>query len=69
MAWDDQPDATSHQKLHTLSTVHKGDMSKAPLHSIMATAPLDLLHVNFTGIEITLEPNQSLMSWYSKTTS
>ena len=25
----------------------------------MATAPLDLLHVDFTSIEITLEPNQS----------
>ena len=25
----------------------------------MATAPLDLLHVNFTSIETTLEPNQS----------
>ena len=25
----------------------------------MATAPLDLLHVDFTGIKTTLEPNQS----------
>ena len=25
----------------------------------MATAPLDLLHVDFTSIETTLEPNQS----------
>ena len=38
---------------------HKGSLSKAPLHSIMATAPLDLLHVNLTSIETTLEPNQS----------
>ena len=34
-------------------------MSKAPLHPIMATAPLDLLHVDFTSIETTLELNQS----------
>ena len=32
---------------------------KAPLHPIMATAPLDLLHVDFTSIETTLELNQS----------
>ena len=34
-------------------------LSKAPLHPIMATAPLDLLHVDFTSIETTLELNQS----------
>ena len=38
---------------------HEGSLSKAPLHPIMATAPLDLLHVNFTSIETTLELNQS----------
>ena len=32
---------------------------KAPLCPIVATAPLDLLHVDFTSIETTLEPNQS----------
>ena len=58
MAWDDHPDATSHQKLHTLSTA-QGWSAKAPLHPIMATAPLDLLHVDFTSIETTFEPNQS----------
>ena len=26
---------------------HEGGLSKAPLHPIMATAPLDLLHVDF----------------------
>ena len=30
-----------------------------PLHPIVATAHLDLLHVDFTSIETTLEPNQS----------
>ena len=38
---------------------HEGSLPKAPLHPIMATAPLDLLHVDFTSIETTLEPNQS----------
>ena len=32
---------------------------RAPLHPIMATAPLDLLHVDFTSIETTLELNKS----------
>ena len=38
---------------------HEGSLPKAPLHPIMATALLDLLHVDFTSIETTLEPNQS----------
>ena len=38
---------------------HEGSLHKAPLHPIVATAPLDLLHVDFTSIETTLEPNQS----------
>ena len=37
---------------------YEGGFPKAPLHSIVATAPLDLLHVDFTSIETTLEPNQ-----------
>ena len=38
---------------------YEGNDPKAPLHPIMATAPLDLLYVNFTSIETTLEPKQS----------
>ena len=38
---------------------HESSLSKAPLHPIMATAPLDLLHVDFTSREMTLELNQS----------
>ena len=38
---------------------HQGGLPMAPLHPIMATAPLDLLHVDFTSMETTLEPNQS----------
>ena len=36
-----------------------GGILKAPLCPIVATAPLDLLHVDFTSIETTLELNQS----------
>ena len=38
---------------------HEGILLKAHLHPIMASGPLDLLHVDFTNIETTLEPNQS----------
>ena len=38
---------------------YEGGFSKAPLCPTVATAPLDLLHVDFTSIETTLEPNQS----------
>ena len=37
---------------------HKGNLPKVPLHPIVATAPLDLLHVDFTSIEITMELNK-----------
>ena len=38
---------------------HEGGLSKAPLHPIIATTPLDLLHVDFTSIDMTLELNKS----------
>ena len=38
---------------------YEGGFPKAPLCPTVATAPLDLLHVAFTSIETTLEPNQS----------
>ena len=37
---------------------HEGNESKAPLHQIVATAPLDLLYVDFTSIEMTMELNR-----------
>ena len=46
-------------KTCTCCLQHEGSLSKAPLHPIVATAPLDLLHVDFTSIETTLELNQS----------
>ena len=38
---------------------YEGGFPKAPLCPIVATAPMDLLHIDFTSIENTLEPNQS----------
>ena len=38
---------------------YEGSTPKAPLCPIVATAPLDLLHVDFTSLETTLELNQS----------
>ena len=38
---------------------YKGGLSKASLHPIIATSPLDLLHIDFTSIETTLELNKS----------
>ena len=37
---------------------YEGGIPKAPLCPIVAMAPLDLLHVDFTSIETTLELNQ-----------
>ena len=38
---------------------YEGSTPKAPLYPIVPTAPLDLLHIDFTSIESTLELNQS----------
>ena len=43
----------------THSLQYEGSLPQMPLHPIMATAPLDLLHVDFTSIKTTLVPNQS----------
>ena len=51
---------------------YEGGTPKAPLCPIVATTPLDLLHVDFTSIETTMELDQSpklLTSWFSKTIS
>ena len=37
---------------------HEGNLSKVPLHPIVSIAPMDLLHVDFTSIEMTMEPNR-----------
>ena len=60
VARNDQSDAAIHQDLHAHCLQHEGSLSKAPLHPIMVTTPLDLLHVDFTSIETTLELNKSL---------
>ena len=38
---------------------YEGNTPKAPLCPIVATAPLDLLHVDFTSIETTMELDKS----------
>ena len=38
---------------------HEGNLSKVPLHLIVATTPVDLLHVDFTSIETTHELNRT----------
>ena len=38
---------------------YEGSTSKAPLCPIVATAAMDLLHVNFTSIETTMEQDES----------
>ena len=45
-------------RAYTHCLQYEGGIPKAPLCPIVATAPLDLLHVDFTCIETTLEPNQ-----------
>ena len=37
---------------------HKGTQEKAPLQAILVTSPLELLRVDFTGIEMTMELDQ-----------
>ena len=37
---------------------HEGKLSMVPLHLIVSTAPMDLLHIDFTRIMMTMEPNR-----------
>ena len=37
---------------------HEGKLSKVSLHPIVSTTPMDVLHVDFTSIEMTMEPNR-----------
>ena len=37
---------------------YEGDLPKVPLHPILATTPLHLLHIDFTSIEMIMELNQ-----------
>ena len=37
---------------------HEGNLPKVPLHPKVATTPLDLLHIDFTSTEMTMELNQ-----------
>ena len=57
VAGNGQTDETIYQGLYTLPSVW-GWHSQIPLCLIVATAPLDHLHVDFTSIETTLALNQ-----------
>ena len=51
---------------------YEGGIPKAPLCPIVATTLLDLLHVEFTSIETTMELDhlpKVTKSWFSKTIS
>ena len=37
---------------------HEGNLPKVPLHPIVPTAPMDLLHIDFTSIKTTMVPNR-----------
>ena len=37
---------------------HEGTQAKAPMQPIIATSPLELLHIDFTYIEMTMEMDQ-----------
>ena len=37
---------------------HEGKLSKVPLCPIVSTTPVDFLHLDFTSIEMTMEPNR-----------
>ena len=46
----------SHRCRKWLATAkHEGNHAKAPMQPIIATAPLELLHVDFTSIATTME--------------
>ena len=37
---------------------HEGNLSKVPLHPIVSTTPMDLLHIDFISIKMTMELNR-----------
>ena len=37
---------------------HEGKLSKVPLHLIVSTTPMGLLHIDLTSIEMTMKPNR-----------
>ena len=53
----DQPDAAVYQVLHSLLAAW-GQFVQSALHPIVATAPMDLLHIDLTSIEMTMELNR-----------
>ena len=58
------PNAEVPKVLHTLLAVWQQVDQGMPLHPILSTTPMDLLHVDFTSVEMTMEPN-----WQPKVTN
>ena len=57
VAWNSQTDEkTIRACMHCLQ--YEGGLPKSPFMPYSGYCPLDLLHVDFTSIETTLEPNQ-----------
>ena len=57
VARDDQWGVEIHKDcMHSLQ--HEGNLCKVPLYPIVSTTPIDLLHTDFTSIEMTMEPNR-----------
>ena len=54
--WNDLSDAAVHLVLFALLAT-PGNLPQVPLHPIVDTAPLDLLQIDFTSIEMTMELN------------
>ena len=70
MAWNGQTDETI--RACTCCLQYEGGFLKAPLYPIMATAPLDLLHVDLQALRPCWSQTNHLelpTSWCSKTTS
>ena len=52
----DQVQKSLSSSMHCLQ--HEGNLSKAPLYLIVSTTPKDLMHTDFTSIEMTIELNR-----------
>ena len=58
VAWHGCTDVESDQQLQQC-ILHEGTYAKAPMQPIIATIPLELLHIDFTSIEMAMELHQT----------
>ena len=57
VARNDQPGTEVH-RVCTHCLQYEGNLPKAPLHPLVSSTPLDLLHIDFTSIKMTIELNR-----------